>query len=197
LAEVEANLAELAPVIKLLEGQHPTRIEAECDQAVALAEQFGVEQLAWSSAEHAPARLREYRLLEKLGQGGTGEVYRAVHSNLQRVVALKILARSRLANAVAITRFRREVRAAGLLDHPAIVRATDAGEVDGTHFLVMEYVEGFNLSQLVRRIGPLPWADACQLITQAAGGLEHAHARGLIHRDIKPSNLMLAKQGQL
>ncbi len=132
-----------------------------------------------------------YELLESLGQGGMGVVYKAMHSSLERIVALKILPPDRL-NPQAISRFQREMKAVGKLDHPNIVRATDAGEVDGKHFLVMEYVDGVDLSKLLRSVGPLAAADACELVRQAAIGLQHAHQRGLVHRDIKPSNIMLA-----
>jgi serine/threonine protein kinase len=142
-------------------------------------------------------QLRDYRLLRKIGEGGMGTVYEALHTRLERVVALKILPPERMANAQAVARFQQEMRAAGAFDHPAIVRATDAGDVDGTHFLVMEYVEGIDLSSLSRQTGPLPVAEACALIRQAALGLEHVHERGIVHRDIKPSNLMLTPQGQV
>ena len=132
-----------------------------------------------------------YELLEKLGEGGMGVVYKAMHSSLNKIVALKILPPDRH-NPQAISRFQREMKAVGKLDHPNIVRATDAGEVDGKHFLVMEYVDGVDLSKLLRCAGPLAAADACELVRQAAVGLQHAHQRGLVHRDIKPSNIMLA-----
>lgn len=135
--------------------------------------------------------VRDYELLEKLGSGGMGTVYRAVHSRLQRVVALKILPSRRLRNRAAVERFEREMQAIGRLDHPTIVRATDAGEYDGTHFLAMDYVDGVDLSRVVRLNGPLRTADACEIIRQAAHGLQYAHEQGLIHRDVKPSNMML------
>ncbi|MBN2475872.1 MAG: protein kinase [Pirellulales bacterium] len=141
-------------------------------------------------------QLGEYRLVEKLGQGGMGMVYKALHVKLGRMVALKVLPRERIVNQRAVARFHREMRAVGALDHPNIVRATDASEADGTHFLVMEYVEGHDLSELVQHCGPLSIADACELIRQAALGLACAHQHGLVHRDIKPSNIMLTRHGQ-
>src|SRR5581483_3852857 len=90
-----------------------------------------------------------------------------------------------------VQRFHRELRAAAQLDHPNIVHALDADEANGLHFLVMEYVEGENLSRLVGRQGPLPILDACDYIRQAALGLQHAHEKGMVHRDIKPSNLLV------
>ncbi|HKI36973.1 MAG TPA: serine hydrolase [Gemmataceae bacterium] len=142
-------------------------------------------------------RLREYVLLEKIVQGGMGAVYRAVHTRLDRIVALKTLPAERMSNPDAVARFTREMKAVGKLNHPNIVQATDAGEVGGTHFLVMEYVEGTELSVAAGRLGPLPIAAACEIARQAALGLAHAHQRGLIHRDVKPSNLLLSAGGQV
>ncbi len=135
-----------------------------------------------------------YLIEEKLGAGGMGHVYRAVHTKLKRTVALKVLPTNRWVNAAAVSRFEREMEAIGGLDHPNIVRASDAGEDGGMHYLVMEYVDGLDLARLVRRLGPLPVADACELARQCAIGLHHAHERGLVHRDVKPSNLILASQ---
>ena len=137
----------------------------------------------------------EYRLLEKLGEGGMGVVYRALHVELERVVALKVVRADRIGDSQAVERFRREIKAAGKLDHPNIVLAHDARQIDGTHILVMEFIEGLDLAQLLRLMGPLPVADACEAIRQAALGLQHAHEHELIHRDIKPSNLVLARTG--
>jgi serine/threonine protein kinase/Leucine-rich repeat (LRR) protein len=136
-------------------------------------------------------KLRDYRVLEKLGQGGMGTVYRALHTKLDREVALKILP-TRLPDNQSIARFTREMKAVGKLDHPNIVRAYDAGEVEGTHYLVMELVRGIDLGRLVKSNGPLPIPEACEIIRQAALGLQHAHEHGFVHRDIKPSNLMLS-----
>jgi formylglycine-generating enzyme required for sulfatase activity/tRNA A-37 threonylcarbamoyl transferase component Bud32 len=147
-----------------------------------------------------PGRLlREYRLVAKVGEGGMGAVYRAVHTRLDKEVALKVLARHRRDDPAARARFEREMRAVGRLRHPHIVQATDAGEADGLSFLVMEFVPGSDLAALVRRRGPLPVADACELARQAALALAHAHAHGegLVHRDIKPSNLMLTPDGSV
>ncbi|NLX99332.1 MAG: protein kinase [Rhodopirellula sp.] len=141
--------------------------------------------------------LGDYELLKKLGQGGMGTVYKARHKKLKRIVALKVLPKDRLRNAEAVARFEREMEAVGRLDHPHIVRATDAREIGGVHFLVMEYVEGFDLAQIVGRCGALSIADACEVIRQAALGLQCSHENGLVHRDVKPSNLMLTTAGEV
>lgn len=141
--------------------------------------------------------LGDYEILEKVAQGGMGTVYKALHTKLGREVALKVLPADRSANETAVARFEQEMMALGPLDHPHIVRALDAREVAGTRFLVMEYIDGVDLSRLVRRRGPLPVAEACELLRQAAVGLQYAHEHELIHRDVKPSNLIVDRQGQL
>lgn len=140
-------------------------------------------------------QLGEYKLLEKLGRGGMGVVYKALHTELDRVVAVKVLPLGLVDDEQAVARFKREIKAVGRLDHPNIVRAYDARECNGSHFLVMELVAGVDLADLVRRLGPLPIGDACELIRQAALGLDCAHQEELVHRDIKPSNLMVSDAG--
>ncbi len=141
--------------------------------------------------------VREYDLLEKIGQGGMGTVYKALHSRLKRIVALKVLADHRLGDPAAVDRFSREMQAVGKLAHPNIVRALDAGEAEGRHYLVMEYIDGIDLSRLSRRCGPLPVAEASELVLQVSLALQHAHEHGLVHRDIKPSNVMLTRDGNV
>jgi hypothetical protein len=151
-----------------------------------------------SSAPQVPAELADhprYRIVEVLGIGGMGVVYKAEHRLMERLVALKVIDRSLTGNPAVVERFRREVKAAGALSHPNIVHAYDADQAGDSHFLVMEYVEGTTLARLVEREGPLPVARACDAIRQAARGLQRAHEHGLIHRDIKPHNLMLTPQG--
>ncbi|NLY01664.1 MAG: protein kinase, partial [Rhodopirellula sp.] len=155
--------------------------------------QPAIAEAGQPSPRPAPSRraavLGDYELLKKLGQGGMGAVYMARHKKLKRIVAVKVLPKERLQNAEAVARFEREMEAVGRLDHPHIIRAMDAREIDGIHFLVMEYVEGLDLAQIVRRCGALSIADACEVIRQAALGLLCSHENGLVHRDIKPSNL--------
>jgi serine/threonine protein kinase len=148
-------------------------------------------------AQPLPDHLGQYRLQEKLGQGGMGAVYRALHTRLKRPVALKVLPAQLLHDERAVARFRREMEAVGKLDHPNIIRASDAGEDASWHFLVMELVEGVDLARLSMLLGPLPVADACEVARQAASALQHAHQHGLVHRDIKPSNLLLTSSGEV
>jgi serine/threonine protein kinase/WD40 repeat protein len=140
-------------------------------------------------------RLGEYELLDKLGEGGMGAVYKARQIRLAKIVALKVLPQGRTTDPRARARFEREMQAIGRVSHPNIVQAHDARDIDGTTVLVMEYADGIDLSQLIRRQERLAIPDACELIRQAAVGLQCAHDNGLVHRDIKPSNLMLTRQG--
>src|SRR5262249_15065938 len=135
--------------------------------------------------------LGPYILLERLGEGGMGQVFKARNRKLGMIVALKVIRKERLANPDALRRFRREIRAAAQMFGPNVLRARDADEIEGTWFLAMEYVNGTDLGRLVKRNGPCPVAEACDYIRQAALGLQHAFERGLVHRDIKPSNLLV------
>jgi len=124
-----------------------------------------------------------------------GTVWKARHTKLDKLVALKLLPGELMTDGDAVARFEREMRAVGKAEHPHIVRAMDAGDADGIHYLVMEYIEGIDLAGLVKQRGPRSIAEACQMIRHAALGLAHAHDHGLVHRDIKPSNLLLSKKG--
>jgi len=141
--------------------------------------------------------LGNYVVLDKLGQGGMGMVLLARHKRMNRTVALKVLSRELLRRPEAIKRVQREVEAAARLDHPNIVTAYDADQAAGVHFFVMQYVEGTDLSSLVRKHGRLPVDQAVECVVQTARGLEYAHARGIVHRDIKPGNLLLDKSGTI
>jgi Leucine-rich repeat (LRR) protein len=161
----------------------------------------GPAQPGATTAAEVPAIPKElvdhprYHVWDLVGLGGMGAVYRAEHRRMHRLVALKVINSDLMLRPEAVQRFHREVRAAARLDHPNIVRAFDADEAGGLHFLVMEYVEGTSLARLVRERGPLPVAEACEVVRQAALGLQHAHECGLVHRDIKPHNLMRAPDG--
>lgn len=141
--------------------------------------------------------LGSYILLERLGEGGMGQVFKAKNWKMGRLVALKLIRKERLDNPNAVRRFEREVRSAAALSHPNIVLALDADQVGSTHLLVMEYVEGTDLAKLVKKNGPLPVAQACEYVRQAALGLQHAYERGMVHRDIKPANLLLVAGGKM
>jgi serine/threonine protein kinase len=146
-----------------------------------------------------PQQLGNFVIEAELGHGGMGVVYKAFDKEIKRPVAIKVMKEDRIDSQEAVERFRREIRLLGNLNHENIVRAlhTHVDESTHTRYLVMEFVEGVELETLVKRMGRLPVAEACELIRRAALGLEHAHENGLIHRDLKPANLMLTAQGQV
>ncbi|MBC8352513.1 MAG: protein kinase [Planctomycetes bacterium] len=175
---------------------------AEPDCQVAMAKALGALALASetgasSEVDELPKSIGEYEIIRMLGQGGMGNVFLARHTKLGREVALKVLAGDRLANRRTRERFEAEMRAVGRLSHPNIVTAHDAREVDGTAVLVTEFIDGFDLSQLVRRTGPLSIADACEIVRQTAVALEYTSGQGFVHRDVKPSNIMLSNVGEV
>jgi hypothetical protein len=137
--------------------------------------------------------LGPYVLLDRLGQGAMGRVYRAMHRHLARIVAVKVIRPDLLKDwdADSLSRFYQEMQAVGRLSHPNVVHAYDAGPLGATYFLAMEYVAGTDLYKLVKTQGPRPPAQAADFIRQAALGLQHAHERGLVHRDVKPANILV------
>ena len=141
--------------------------------------------------------LGQYVVLDRIGKGGMGQVLKARHRTMDRIVALKVLSVSAMDSPDAVSRFHREARAAAKLSHPNIVTAYDASEHEGIHYLVMEFVEGKDLAEVVKEHGALPVDKAIDSILQAAKGLEYAHAQGVVHRDIKPANLLLDKEGTI
>jgi len=139
--------------------------------------------------------LGKYKLLDHLGTGGMSSVYLAEHTLLAKQRAIKVLPRHRVGDTSYLARFEREARATAALDHPNIVRAYDLDNEQDTHYLVMEYVQGRDLSWIVNAHGPLEFAMSANIAAQAAEGLDYAHRQGLVHRDVKPGNLLLNEQG--
>lgn len=154
---------------------------------------FQVRQLL--AGRGAALVLNQYLLLERIGAGGMGQVFKARHRKMKRLVAIKLLPATLVKDKDAIRRFQREVEAAARLSHPNIVAALDADESKGVHYLAMEYVDGKDLSAVLKDRGPLPVAEVVNYVTQAARGLAFAHFEGVVHRDIKPANLLLDKRG--
>ena len=147
------------------------------------------------SGSGTPLVLNQYVLLAKIGAGGMGQVFKAQHRKMKRLAAIKLLPSALTKDEAAVKRFQREVEAAAKLSHPNIVQTHDADECRGIHFMVMEYVDGRDLSAVVDKEGPLPVQRAVDYVRQAAKGLAFAHKNGVVHRDIKPANLLLDKEG--
>ncbi len=139
--------------------------------------------------------LGSYELLARIGNGGMGTVFRARHQVLGKEFALKVLVEGRTNDPQAQARFLREIKAVGGLEHPNLVKASDAGEIRRILFLVTELLDGLNLAELTKQLGTWPVAAACEAMRQAASGLQHAHEKGWVHRDVKPSNPMLTRGG--
>jgi len=141
--------------------------------------------------------LGHYVLLERLGAGGMGQVFKAREKRLGRLVALKILREEHIRNKDLVPRFYQEIQAAARLSHPNIVHAYDAEQIGDAHIFAMEFIEGIDLARLVKQSGPLAVSQACEHIRQAALGLQHIYEHNMVHRDIKPANLMQARPGSL
>ena len=158
-----------------------------------LLTQFQAEQIL--QGKWRRFTIGKYKVLEKLGSGGMGAVYLCEHKLMRRRVAVKVLPTAKANDDSSLQRFYREARAVAALDHPNIVHAYDIDQDEQLHFLVMEYVDGASLQDLVKSSGPLDIERACHYIRQAANGLEHASRAGLVHRDIKPGNILVDRTG--
>ncbi len=141
-----------------------------------------------------PAQLGGYRMLEPLGRGSMGAVYRALQVSLDRTVAIKVLSPALAHNPTYCRRFEREALASARLNHPNIVAALDVGEDAGYRYLVMEFVAGRTVAQVLQA-GPMDERRAAGVILQVARALDHAHRNGLVHRDVKPANILVTKEG--
>src|SRR5512132_3022223 len=140
--------------------------------------------------------LKNYKILEKLGAGGQGTVYKAIDGKLGRTVVIKVLPAELTAREANLKRFEREARLASALDHPNICTIYDLNVINGVHFIAMQYVEGRNVRQLVNG-RPLDLRSALSIAIQVADALATAHAQGIIHRDIKAGNVMVNRAGQV
>ncbi len=185
----DEQLAELQKLV-----QQPESAELTAEQ---LAQQLVQQQVLtdWQSGQILRGQtgfvLQQYRLLNPVGRGGMGHVFRAVDDRNGDVVAIKVMAKKLSANQTLVNRFRREIRASSQLNCPHIVRTLDAGRVGKTDFMVMEYVNGEQLDRLATRLMLVPERICCEIIRQAAIGLQHAFEKQMVHRDIKPANLII------
>ncbi len=154
---------------------------------------------AWQAKQLLDGRtkftLGPYRIVDSIGQGGMGQVFKAEHPLLGRTVAIKVLPRDK-STPEAVANFTREIQALAKLDHRNLVRALDEGQDGNVHYLVTEFVPGTDLRKLVRRDGPLAMEVAARIISQVAAALEHAHEQGIVHRDVKPGNVLVTPEGE-
>ncbi len=188
LRDIEAlGGSAAAPDLLLKRGLLSERQVALVHQAVA----------ASKTATKVPRELAGFELIEKVGQGGMGSVFKARQKELNRAVALKVLSPRLARSSEFVERFLREARAAGRLNHPNIVAAIDVGEDQGFYYFAMEYVEGETLAKLLAREGPLAEERALRIAADVARALDHAQGKGLIHRDIKPDNIMVTPDGRV
>lgn len=205
LAAMLAELAEqqrhgLTPDVQSVAQSRPELVDelrklwATAQFAAAFARpSITLEEAPATPAMMLPTEFGDYELLEEIGRGGMGVVYKARQKSLQRTVALKMMRDARLASDADRARFRAEASAAARLKHPNIVMVHEVGEHEGQPYFVMEYVEGESLSHRVSEQGPLPSREAARVVAQVARAVQHAHQNGLLHRDLKPANILLEK----
>lgn len=201
VAKILAETAALPPKdLDKLETMLQTDLTATIDQILvknnALDATLAAEVREKAREQLGLPLVPGYVTLGKLGEGGMGAVYHAIHESMQRPVALKLLSKERAADKGFVDRFYREARASGAFDHPNVVRGYDVGEVgDGTHYFAMEYVEGQNVQDIIEERGKLSPGDALRIVYDVALALEHAQERNIIHRDIKPANILVTTKG--
>jgi len=185
----ERQLAKLEAI--LAEGEHSSKPGELASRLVkdGILTEYQAKQVLKGKAQGLT--FGGYIILDFLGKGTMGKVYKASHRMMGRVVALKVLEPRAITSTRSLARFQREMQLVGRLDHPNVVRAFDADKVGECHFIAMEYADGYTLEDLLKAKGALPAADVVYYASQAAEGLAHAHAKGVVHRDIKPSNLLL------
>jgi serine/threonine-protein kinase len=200
-----ADLGELLRTHRLLSDQQFGEVESELRPAAPGPRDLARELVrrGWLTplqvnalflGRAAELVIGPYVLLERLGAGGMGQVFKARHQHLERLVAVKVIHKDRVTNPTLLKRFLREVQALGQMSHPNIVLAFDAGETGNLLYFVMEYVEGTDLSRRLQREGALPVEEACDYVRQTALGLQHAFEKGMVHRDVKPSNLIVTER---
>ncbi|QDU31775.1 Serine/threonine-protein kinase PrkC [Anatilimnocola aggregata] len=196
-----ADADQLAKSLETLRAQNSGSLPDDADRvaesliAAGLITKWHVDKLM--DKKYKGFILGKYKLLRLLGSGGMSTVYLGEHTLMHRLRAIKVLPKGRVNDSSYLARFVREAQATASLDHPNIVKAYDIDNDGDTHYLVMEYIEGRDLQNIVKQEGPLPLEVACNYIAQAADGFQYAHENGLIHRDVKPANLLIDTKGQV
>ncbi len=180
-----------------LKGELPTSTKrlARVFTANGLLTDWHVEKLL--NGKYKGFFLGKYKLLGHIGTGGMSSVYLAKHIRMGDKRAIKVLPKTRVNDASYLARFQLEAQAIASLNHPNIVLAHDIDNEDDVHYIVMEYVDGLDLHQLVKRDGPFDFSVAADVIAQAAHGLDHAHSKGIVHRDVKPANILIDQEGRV
>ena len=195
----QRQLDEARSSVRWSEGDEPDRNAPPSDRQ--LADRLVEMRLlnAWQAKQLLDGRtkfnLGPYAIIDSIGQGGVGQVFKARHGKMGRTVAVKVLPRDK-STPQAVANFTREIRALFRLNHPKLVAALDSGQDGNVYYLVTEYVPGMDLRKLVRQQGPLDAATAASIISQVAEGLEYAHTQGIIHRDVKPGNVLVSPEGE-
>lgn len=197
LVEASALTGLESRVRDQLDGELPQKAERLADLMIRkdLLTTWHVEKLL--SGKYKGFFLGNYKLLGHIGTGGMSSVYLAEHTRMGDKRAIKVLPKSRVNDATYLARFQLEAKAIASLHHPNIVLAYDIDNDGDVHYIVMEYVDGIDMQQIVKNDGPLDMSFAAEMVAQAAHGLDHAHANGVIHRDVKPANLLIDKSGNV
>jgi eukaryotic-like serine/threonine-protein kinase len=190
-AEIRAVCARQFP------GRESRAVEPLIAELIRLGKLTPYQAAAIRQGKTKGLSIGDYIVLDKIGSGGMGLVFKARHRQRTRIVALKLLPPSFSRDRAAVIRFRREASAVAKFRHPNIVAAIDSGETHGLLYLVMEFVSGRDLARTVKQKGPMPVAQTIDCIIQAARGLQEAHDHGIVHRDIKPANLLLDSSGTI
>ncbi|GIW81604.1 MAG: hypothetical protein KatS3mg105_3411 [Gemmatales bacterium] len=198
-AGIQGDLLDMLIVQKVLTPSDAEALRRELNGVLITRADTpaGTYDTVSSHSGQYPRQFGEFTLLRRLGAGGMGSVYQAFQESTQKTLAIKVLSQNLVNNPAYVHRFYREARNGAELDHPNIIRCFGAGcdKATGKHFLIMEYVDGPSVQQLLERYGRLPVGDAVRIILDVARALEYIHSRNFIHRDIKPDNILLTQSG--